>query len=56
MKPYARLMQNKGQLISKAIYGLLTSPKKQTDDFVSLAFFTLHGKQIKFICLFFGRI
>ena len=23
----------KGQLISKAIYGLLTSPKKRTDEF-----------------------
>ena len=28
----------KGQLMSKAIYGLLTSPKKQTDDFVLFAF------------------
>ena len=28
----------KGQLISKAIYGLLTSPKKQTDEFVLFAF------------------
>ena len=27
-----------GQLISKAIYGLLTSPKKQTDEFVLFAF------------------
>ena len=41
----------KGQLISKAIYGLLTSPKKW-----SVCFFTLHGKQIKFLCSFFGRI
>ena len=24
---------DEGQLISKAIYGLLTSPKKQTDEF-----------------------
>ena len=29
---------SKGQLISKAIYGLLTSPKKQTDEFVLFAF------------------
>ena len=29
---------SKGQLISKAIYGLLTSPKKQTDKFVLFAF------------------
>ena len=28
----------KGQLISKAIYGLLTSPKKQTDEFNLFAF------------------
>ena len=32
------LMFTKGQLISKAIYGLLTSPKKQTDEFVLFAF------------------
>ena len=29
---------SKGQLISKAIYGLLTSPKKRTDEFVLFAF------------------
>ena len=28
----------KGQLISKAIYGLVTSPKKRADEFVSFAF------------------
>ena len=28
----------KGQLISKVIYGLLTSPKKRTDEFVLFAF------------------
>ena len=28
----------KSQLISEAIYGLLTSPKKQTDEFVLFAF------------------
>ena len=28
----------KGQSISKAIYGLLTSPKNRTDEFVSFAF------------------
>ena len=43
----------KGQLISKAIYGLLTSPKIRI---CFVCFFTLHSKQIKFICLFFGRI
>ena len=31
------LMLGKGQLISKAIYGLLTSPKKRTDEFVLFA-------------------
>ena len=44
----------KGQLTSKAIYGLLTSPKKQMDE--SVLFFTVHGKQIKFVLSFFGRI
>ena len=29
----------KGQLISKVIYGLLTSPKKRMDEFVLFAFF-----------------
>ena len=28
----------KGQLISKAIYGLLTSPKNRTEEFVLFAF------------------
>ena len=32
------LVEAKGQLISKAIYGLLTSPKKRTDEFVLFAF------------------
>ena len=50
------LILSKGQLISKAIYDLLTSPKKRTDEFVSFPFFTLHGKQIKFVSLFSGRI
>ena len=27
------IANTKGQLISKAIYGLVTSPKKQTDEF-----------------------
>ena len=31
-------VQTKGQLISKAIYGLLTSPKKRTDEFVLFVF------------------
>ena len=35
------LSDTKGQLISKAIYGLLTFPKKKTDEFVSFAFLLL---------------
>ena len=31
------LIPFKGQIISKAIYGLLTSPKKQTNEFVFLS-------------------
>ena len=46
----------KGQLITEAIYGLLTSPKKRTDEFVLFAFFALHGKKIKFVRSFLGRI
>ena len=45
----------KGQLISKAIYGLLTSPKYK-GQICFVCFFTLHGKQIKFVRSFFGRI
>ena len=46
----------KGQLISKTIYGLLTSPKKRNGRVCFVCFFTLHGKKIKFVCLFFGRL
>ena len=47
----------KVQLISKADWRAIDSPKiqKRTDEFV-LFTFTLHGKQIKFVRLFFGRI
>ena len=31
------LTPSKGQLISKAMYGLLTSPQKRTDEFVLFA-------------------
>ena len=42
------LIENtKGQLISKAIYGLLTSSKKMNGQICFVCFFTLHGKQIK---------
>jgi len=44
----------KGQLISKAIYGLLTSPKKRTDKFVLFAF-TLHGKHSNSSVRFLGE-
>ena len=30
----------KGKLISKAVYGLLISPKKQTDEFVLIVFYS----------------
>jgi hypothetical protein len=47
----------KGQLISKADWRTIDSPKKPTDEFgLFLFFFTLHGKQIKFVRWFFGRI
>ena len=51
-----KLLLCKGELISKAIYGLPTSPKKRTDKFVFFAFFTLHGKQNKFVRSVFWRI
>ena len=43
----------KGQLISKAIYGLLTSPKNGRICFV--CFFTLHGKQSNSSVRFLGE-
>ena len=46
----------KGQLISKADWRAINFPKNQTGEFVLFAFFTLHGKQIKFVRSFFGRI
>ena len=59
-------IMSKGQLISKAIYGLLTFPKKCTDEFVFLVFFSsCQTKQIRpfvfwenlwFANLFFGFI
>ena len=35
---FLSIISFKGQLISKAIYGLLTSPKKRTNEFVLLTF------------------
>ena len=43
------------QLISKAIYGLLTSPKKQTDEFVLFAFLLFIASKSN-SSGFFGRI
>ena len=40
---------NKGQFISKAIYGLLTSPKKRTEEFVWLLFYS--NKSNPSVCL-----
>ena len=37
---YHKNKNTKGQLISKAIYGLLTSPKKRKDEFVLFAFYS----------------
>ena len=45
----------KGQLISKAIYGLLTSPKKQMDEFVLLAFLLFTANKSNSSVRFFGE-
>ena len=47
--------RTKGQLISKAIYGLLTSSKKRTDEFDLFAFLLFTAKKSNQICPFFGR-
>ena len=39
-------IHTKGQLISKAIYGLLTSPKKRTEKFVRSFFGRIYGSPI----------
>ena len=46
----------KGQLISKADWRAMDSPKKTNGQICFVCFFTLHGKQIKFVRSFFGRI
>ena len=48
-------MPFKGQLISKAIYGLLTSPKKRTDKFVLFAFLLLAANKSKSFVCFLGE-
>ena len=45
----------KGQLISKAIYGLLTSPKKRTDKFVLFAFLLFMANKSNLSVRFFGE-
>ena len=39
------ILFTKSQLISKAIYGLLNSPQKQTDEFVLFAFLLFTAKK-----------
>ena len=45
----------KGQLISKAIYGLLISPKKRTDDFCVFAFLLFMANKSNSSVCFFGE-
>ena len=45
----------KGQLISKAIYSLLTSPKKQTDEFVFFAFLLFTANKTNSPVCFLGE-
>ena len=52
----AQHSHSKGQLILKAIYGQLTSPKKRTDEFVLFAFLLLTANKSKFVGSFIGRI
>ena len=51
------ICRGKGQLISKADWHSIDSPKNRTDEFDLFAFLLFRAnKQIKFIRLFFGRI
>ena len=45
----------KGHLISKAIYGLLTSPKKQTDEFDLFAFLLFMANKSNLSVQFLGE-
>ena len=45
----------KGHLILKAIYGLLTSSKKRTDEFDFFPFLLFTAEEVKFVRSFFGR-
>ena len=53
--PVPSLLIPKGQLILKAIYGLLNSPKKQTDEFVLFAFLLLTANKSNLPVLFLGE-
>ena len=46
----------KGQLVLKAIYGQLTSPKKGTDEFLLFAFLLFTANKSNSSVCFFGRI
>ena len=46
----------KGHLISKAIYGLLTSPKKRTDEFDLFAMKGKKANKTNSSIRFFGKI
>ena len=46
---------SKGQLILKAIYGLLTSPKKRTDEFVLFAFLLFTANKSNLSVRFLGE-
>ena len=48
-------MVSKGQLISKAIYGLLTFPKKRTDEFVLFAFLLFTANKSNSFVHFLGE-
>ena len=52
---FFNLTLSKGQLISKAIYGLLTFPKKRTDKFVLFALLLFTANKSSQIRSFFGR-
>ena len=45
----------KGQLISKEIYGLLTSPKKRTDEIVLFAFCLFTANKLNLSVRFLGE-
>ena len=53
--PIFFLQCTKGQLISKAIYGLLTSPKKWMDEFVLFAFLLFTANKSKSSICFLGE-